>query len=187
MQNQAFAALALCAVLLLSGCLGSVPQSKYDELKAECAKQNETASSSLSAANLRADNFKLQAEDCLASKQATEKLLSDQNAQMASLKRDSATLASARQKTELIAKYRSALEQFNDAYGPGKVPTTPKVNNLNALVVSIKDPALYGSWLDFTRCTVPSECSAAKERFAANVNSSVSSLAYQTVDIIKAG
>ena len=107
-----------------------------------------------------------------------------QEAEIASLKADSDVLAAARQKSAIIANYKLVLTEFNDAYGPGKAPTTPKLKAIESLIISLKDSQLYGSWLDFSRCSIITECDAAKARLSENVNSSVNSLTYQIADIV---
>ena len=174
----------IASILLLSGCAATVPQSKYDELAASCAQQKAESTAALDTMTSNANSYKAQADDCTAARKATETLISDQQAQIASLKSDSEVLAAARLKTDLIAKYRLAQTYFDDAYGPGRTPTTPKLKRVEALVISLQDARLYGSWLDFSRCTLLLGCQNAKDRFAASVNASVDSLTYQTADIV---
>ena len=183
MQKLLVFALIACAILL-SGCLATVPQSQYDALGAECTRQKADSASALEAMTSNANDFKAQSEECSAARQATEKLLSDQQAQIASLKTDSGILADARKKTDLIAKYRLAQQYFNDAYGPGNTPTPQKLKQIESLIISLSDARLYGSWLDFSRCTLYFECQNASSRFSANINDSISTLTYQTAAIV---
>jgi outer membrane murein-binding lipoprotein Lpp len=183
MQKLPLFALIACAILL-SGCLSTVPQSKYDTLAQECAQQKTDSASALDEMTSKMIDFKSQFDECAAARQATEKLLSDQQAQIASLKNDSEVLASARQKTDLIAKYKLAQQYFDDAYGPGNTPTTFKLKQIESLTISLNDARLYGSWIDFSRCTLYFECQNASSRFSANINDSINTLTYQVADIV---
>lgn len=182
MQKSLFALLA-CAILLF-GCAATVPQSKYDSLAQECEAQKTTAAGLLDDMTAKANGYKTSAADCANSRQATEKLISDQAGQIAAMKADSATLAAARQKTGLIADYKLALAYFNDSYGPGNIPTTPKLKRLEAVILQLNDQSLRAAWLDFSKCTYMAECQAAKDRFAASANASINLLTYQAAGII---
>ncbi len=183
MQKTSVFALLAC-VILLSGCLATVPQTKYDDLSATCTQQKTDAAAALDVMTSKANAYKTQADQCSSEQNATETIINSQAAQIASLKADSDVLAAARQKSAIIANYKLVLTEFNDAYGPGKAPTTPKLKAIESLIISLKDSQLYGSWLDFSRCSIITECDAAKARLSENVNSSVNSLTYQIADIV---
>jgi len=183
MQRSLAFALAACAILLF-GCAATVPQTKYDDLSATCAQQKTDAAAALDAMTSKADVYMAQAGQCGSEQNATEKIISDQAVQISSLKNDSDVLADARQKSDLIAKYKQVQALFNDAYGPGKAPTTPKLKAIESLIISLKDSQLYGSWLDFSRCSIITECDNAKLRISEDVNSSVNTLTYQIADIV---
>jgi hypothetical protein len=161
-----------------------VPQSKYDDLAATCALQKAESTAALDSMTSRVNSCKTQLDDCNDARKATETLISDQQEQIATLKDGSEVLAAARVKTDLIAQYKLVQTYFDDAYGPGKVPTTPKIKRLEALIISLKDTPVYGSWLDFNRCSIITECDAAKARLSTNINASINSLTYQVADIV---
>ena len=132
----------------------------------------------------KAGSFKVAAADCASSRQASEKVISDQASQINAMKADSAALSSARQKTALISSYRKAQAYFNDSYGPGSVPTTPKLKVLEAQIISLNDQTLYGAWQDFSKCSYLIDCQNAKARFSSIINSTIVTLTYQAADIV---
>lgn len=171
------------AVMLLSGCIG-VPQEKYDSLKSSCDAQQADAAVALAAEKAKTAQVNSKLSDCTAAKQALESLLASGSAECNALKNDSVVLAAIREKTALIAKYESAVQYYNDCYGPGQIPNTYKYNRMDVHLLSF-DRNLYSLWGGVKGCDGVVACDAAKLKFLSSINASISSLSLQAVQLAK--
>lgn len=175
----------LSSSILLFGCLATVPQSQYDQLRQECDQKQQADAAALATAQAQANSYKRLSDDCAAQKMASDRVIADQGRQIQSMQADVAKLESAREKADLVVKYETSLVYYNDTYGPGQIPTNAKLKRMETLLLSMGDSGLYAIWLDATRCTAYFECQSARERFFARANESMNSLAFQIADIVE--
>ncbi len=181
---RAILVLAAAIALLLSGCIG-VPQDKYDALKLSCDQQQKDAAGALAAEKAKSAQLNGKLSDCTVAKQGAESLLSTRSAECEALKNDSTVLKAAREKTALIATYRTATQYYNDAYGPGNIPNTYKYNRMDSLLNGLPDKTLYYLWMDVKGCQGIVACDAAKDKFTSTINSSITALSLQIADMVR--
>ena len=183
-QNFAILSLLIAALALLFGCTQTVPQEKYDSLAAACAQQNATLQAGLSNAQAALAGAQGSLSDCVAGKQAQDQLIADKDNEIALLHLDSDVLAHARQKTTAIEDYNNLTSYYNDAYGPGKIINTAKLNRIDAQVRMLNDSSLSSSWADLRGCQTSYSCDVAKTAFVATIKSNIALLDAQVAAIV---
>ncbi len=175
--------LASALLLLLSGCIG-VPQEKYDALKTQCDQEKQGLQTIVDAQRARADGAEEKLSDCSTGKDADRLALKASEERVASLEKDLKVLEAAKKKAETAQQYRLALEYYNDAFGPGKVPNNYRLTRIETQVASLSDAALSLAWKSVRNCESSSECDSAKKDFTSKINAKVNSLALEIADII---
>ncbi len=183
-MKTALAFALVAALVLLFGCIG-VPQEKYDALKASCDSDKAALSSSLEKEQSQNALLGKNLDKCNAERAADGQMISDRDSQIASLNADEAVLLAARAKADKIGQYQLALTYYNDAFGPGKIANTVRLNRIEAQVSSLSDPALYTIWKSVRNCQGITDCESARSKFTSAINSTISSLALQIVDVVK--
>jgi|GEM_PF-1169647 len=173
----------LAALLLLYGCAG-VPQERYDALEMACAQERSALNENLALKISDANASRLRYEKCLSEKTATETLLNQLDLQCADALKDTAILAQARMKTAKIEQYNLVLTYYDDAYGPGKIPNTPKINRIENQIASLSDVPLYNSWLAAKNCDSIGGCNTAKQNFKNMISTRVDVLEKEVVGVI---
>ena len=178
--------LLIAALALLFGCPGNtgVAQEKYDALAAQCAQQNTTMQGEIAAAKSALAGTQGTLSDCVAGKQALDQLIGEKDNEIALLRIDSDALARARQKTAIIGAYGNLTSYYNDAYGPGKIPNTAKLNRIGAQAALLDDSALLSLWGNLRDCQTSSACDAAKTAFVAKINANVALLDAQVAAMV---
>ena len=101
------------------------------------------------------------------------------------LRTEAGALAQARQKAEEIAAYELALQYYNDAFGPGKVLNTYRLNRIDTQVRSLPDAQLLVLWNAVRNCGGLTDCDNAKAAFTSAIQGKKNALALQIVEIVR--
>lgn len=177
-----FAVLA-ALVLLLFGCTG-VPQEKYDALKASCDKENADAAAALAKEQAKSSDLQLKLSNCKAEGDAGKLVIQNQERQIADLKNDSGILAAARAAAEKISLYNALRGYYDDAFGPGKIANSYKLNRVEGQLNSISDAQLSALWQKVRYCQSSTECDNAKAGFTKAIDGRIAAAALGVVDIV---
>lgn len=179
--------IAIAALALLFGCVGdSVPQEKYDALSASCDKAKSDAASALAEQKNSADLAGARLATCNSNSMSLEQLLAAKEQENEALAADAAVLAEAREKTDLIAQYELALEYYLDAFGPGKLPNTARMNKIDAQVALLNDSGLEAAWIGVKNCQGITGCDTAKAKMAPYISNQTQKLALEAAAIVGA-
>lgn len=171
-------------LVLLSGCTG-VSQEKYDGLKSQCDSEKADLNAQLSSRDSRVIELTGKISECNSQKQTMDAIIRTKDLEVASLKNDSGILASARAKAGRIAQYELLAAYYNDAYGPGKIANSVRLNRIDAQAAKLNDAPLYASWTAVRNCGGITDCGSAKDNFTKAIDSRISSLAFEIADIVK--
>ncbi len=172
------------ALILLFGCTG-VSQEKYDALKSQCEQEKKTLSDSVATQKARAESADAKLGVCNNQRAADALVLESNQEENGRLKVDSLTLSQAREKTGKIAQYNQALAYYNDAFGPGKIPNSVKLNRLETQLNLLSDKELYAAWKLVKNCDSSTDCSRDKTNFTGTADAGISALAAEVVGIVK--
>jgi hypothetical protein len=176
--------IAVAAVLMLPGCIG-VSQDKYDSLAKSCDQEKKALTDSVALEKANCAQSAGALSKCSSDKSALETLVANKDSQIASMQEGANAIAQARMKTAKITQYQLALAYYEDAFGVGKIPNTPKMNKIDTQVRSLSDPALYAAWLSVKNCGGISDCLAAKQNFTDTIDARVSALSDEVVGIVR--
>ena len=171
-------------LLLLSGCTG-VSQEKYDTLKSQCDSDKTDLNARLSSQDSRVNELTSKISECNSQKQKMDAAIRAKDAQMALLRNDSEILASARAKAGRIAQYDLVTAYYLDAYGPGKIPNSVRLNRIDAQAASLNDNQLYASWTAVRNCGGITDCGSSKAAFIKTIDSRISAIALEIAEIVK--
>ena len=185
MDNSLILIVALAASVLLAGCAGSVPQKEYDYLKASCADEKQSLQTELDSANGKIASAAQRYEDCISAKQALEGKLEMKELENSMLRTEAGVLVTARQKAEEIAAYGLVLQYYDDAFGPGKVLNTYRLNRIDTQVRSLLDSQLLALWNGVRNCGGLTDCDSAKAKFTSEIQNKKGALALEIVEIVK--
>jgi len=187
-MRSIIAIIALVSLVLLFGCTAkSVPQGQYDTLAASCSKAQADAASSLASevAKTGAANEKL--STCTQEKQSLESLVAVREGENAQLRAENAVLDAARAKTSLAAQYNATIGYYLEAFGPGHVPNTVRLKNIDTQVASMNDSALQTLWLGVKNCQGISDCDNAKATFISYIDGRITALNLEAAAIVGNG
>lgn len=176
--------MGIVALALLFGCTG-VPQEKYDSLKSQCDSEKIDLNARLLSGDSRANELAAKISECNSQKQSMDAAIRAKDAEMALLRNDSGILASARAKAGRIAQYNLVTAYYLDAYGPGKIPNSVRLNRIDAQAASLNDAALYASWKAVRNCSGIVDCENAKSAFTKAIDSRISGIESEIADIVK--
>jgi hypothetical protein len=182
-MKSALAMAAVCALLLVSGCIG-VPRQDYESLKASCEEDKKALYDALAEEKQKSFEASGKLSACTAEKQDALSQLAARQEENGRLKAEAALLAQARAKAEKMAQYASVLSAYNEAFGPGKIANTPKLSKIEAEVGKTGDSGLSALWSNVLGCGGITECSNAKAAFTASANASITSLALEIAGIV---
>lgn len=177
-------ALAIVGAFALSY-LASVPKGQYDALKTSCDEERASSAALLDAEKARADYAAGQLRGCENEVNANQGLLAAKNEEIEALQVDAGVLAQARVKANAHGQMALLLSYYLDAFGPGRVPNTPRVQKIEAQLASIGDAGLTGMWVDVKTCSALISCANAKDRFTGAIGTRMSLLANETAEIVK--
>jgi len=179
--------IAIAALALLFGCVGdSVPQEKYDALSASCDKAKTDAASALADQKNRADLAEARLATCNSNSMSLEQLLTAKEQENDLLSVDAAVLANAREKTGMILQYNLAEEYYLDAFGPGKLPNTARMNKIDAQVALLNDSGLAAVWNGVKNCQGITGCDTAKAKVAPYISNQTQRLSLEAAAIVGA-
>ena len=179
---------ALVSLALLFGCAGNgVAQEKYDALSASCSKERNGSAALLSDEMAKTASANARASSCAGERQSLEALLSVRDSENAALKVKAAVLDAAREKTGRIAQYGLALQYYQDAFGPGKVPNTARLKKIDAQLAVVNDAALTGLVSGVRNCQGITDCEHAKAMVQPYVEKQQQRLALEASAIVGAG
>jgi len=179
--------IAIAALALLFGCTGSsVPQEKYDALAASCEKAKTDAAGALAGEKNRADLAEARLATCNSNSMSLEQLLAAKEQENELLSADAAVLAKARVKTDMILQYELAEEYYLDAFGPGRLPNTAKMERMDAQVALLDDSGLAAAWNSVKDCQGITGCGTAKAKMAPYIGNQTQKLALDAAAIVGA-
>ncbi|MCX6770565.1 MAG: hypothetical protein NTX79_00770 [Candidatus Micrarchaeota archaeon] len=178
-------ALIACVVLLF-GCIGSVPQEKYDALSASCDKAKADTASSLAAEAGRASAANARLSACTEEKQSLSALLAEREQENAALRADEAVLEKAIVKTDRIAQYNLTLQYYLDAFGPGALPNTARIRKIDAQLAVMNDMTLSSLIGSVKDCQSITGCNNAKATVQPYIEKQEQALASEAAAIIGA-
>jgi hypothetical protein len=179
--------IAIAALALLFGCTGSgVPQEKYDALAAWCDKAKTEAAGALAEEKGRTDLAEARLATCNSNSMSLEQLLAAKEQENGLLAADAAVLAKAKEKTDLIGQYNLAEEYYLDAFGPGKLPNTARMNKIDAQVALLGDSGLAAAWNGVKNCQGITGCDTAKAKMVPYIGNQTQRLALEAAAIVGA-
>ncbi len=182
-----FVIIALVSLALLYGCIGdSVPQEKYDSLSASCEKAKNDAASALAGEKGRTDMASARLATCNAEMQSMEQLLSAREQENDELMIDAAVLAKAREKMDWAGQYNLAAAYYLDAFGPGKLPNTARMNKIDVQVALLNDAGLAAVWNGVKNCQGITGCANAKAKVIPYIGNQTQKLALDAAAIVGA-
>ncbi len=176
--------MGIAALVLLFGCIG-VSQEKYDGPKAQCDSEKADLSAQLSSKDSRVIELTGKISECNSQKQTMDAVIRTKDMEIAVLKNDSKVLASARAKAGRIAQYKLLITYYNEAYGPGKIANSVRLNRIDAQAASLNDTPLYASWKALRNCDGILNCDSSNAAFTKAIDSRINSLAFEIADIVK--
>lgn len=166
----------------LSGC---VSQDKYDLLAKNCEQEHATLADNIELEKAACAESKDAVIMCNSEKNALQTLLNRKNTELTSMRADAAKIAQAREKTGQIAKYRLLLKYFDDAYGPGQIPNTAKVQKIDEQADLLSNPQVTAALQSAKNCSSLSECETSRQNLTAIVDKRIDELSREAADIIK--
>ncbi len=170
-------------LMLLFGC---VSQGQYDSLSEKCENEKNDLRASLDTERGKADDLTGKLSECADERDAAESELSSQQEQMQKFVQDSTALGQAREKAKQIQDYELALEYYLNAFGPGKVPNTAKMNLISSQVGSLNDTVLAANWNNLQNCQGITGCDSTKGAFVQRIEDRKQELASEIVELVKA-
>ena len=172
---------------LLFGCvLGGVPQKDYDALKASCASDREASAAALQSEQAKSEDAAQRLDACMGSNSALNSRIALKDSEITGLQADKAVLDAARQKTGQIAACGLALQYYNDAFGPGSIANTYRLNRIDAQVASLSDQNLTALWGAVRNCDGITGCANARAAFVSAIQGKEGALAVQAAAIVQA-
>ena len=182
-----FALIALVSLALLFGCAGSgVPQEKYDALAASCDMAKNEAASALSAQIAKTSAANSQLSSCTAQKQSLEGEQAVMEQQNSALQAQADVLAKAREKMDWAGQYNLAAAYYLDAFGPGKLPNTARMNKIDVQVALLNDAGLAAVWNGVKNCQGITGCANAKAKVIPYIGNQTQKLALDAAAIVGA-
>ena len=172
---------------LLFGCvLGGVPQKDYDALKASCASDREASAAALQSEQAKSEDAAQRLDACMGSNSALNSRIALKDSEITGLQADKAVLDAARQKTGQIAACGLALQYYNDAFGPGSIANTYRLNRIDTQVGSLSDQNLSALWSAVRNCGASTDCANARAAFVSGIQGRENAIALQVVGMVQA-
>lgn len=179
--------LSLALLALLSGCvLGGVSQGDYNSLKASCASDAQAAASALQNEQAKSADAAQRLADCTNSNAALNSKAAIKDSEIASLQSEEAILDAARQKAAQVAALGLALQYYEDAFGPGSIANTYRLNRIDSQVASLSDQNLTALWGAARNCSGITDCATARSAFVSGIQGREDALALQIAGIVQA-
>ncbi|MEM2138002.1 MAG: hypothetical protein QW568_02850 [Candidatus Anstonellaceae archaeon] len=173
----------IAALLLLFGCTG-VPQEKYNTLKESCDREKAELSASAEKEQVKSSELQGRLSNCQAGSDADKLVIRTQESQIAALKADSSLLLDAKGEADKIGQLRLLRTYYEEAFGPGKIANSYKLNRIDAQTASLSDTELYNIWKSVRNCQSSTECDTAKANFIKAIDTRITAIAFRIVDIV---
>jgi len=183
-MNANIVIISLVSLALLFGCIGGVPQEKYDALFTSCEKAKNESSAVLAAESVRANRADVKLSTCTDEKQALDAALALAEMENVQLTVDAAILAQARKITSVISEYDLAGEYYLNAFGPNKIPNTARIEIIDIQVNSLNDFGLKALWENVKNCQSSTECANAKAKVIPYIGNQTARLAVDAAEIV---
>ena len=179
------AAMAL-GLIALAGCvIGGVSQGDYDSLKASCTSDAQASAAALQREQAKSADEAQRLSDCMDSNSVLNGRIAIKDAEITGLQSGQAVLEAARQKTGQFAAYGLALQYYNDAFGPGSIANTYRLNRIDAQVGLLSDRNMPALWSAVRNCGGITDCANAKAAFVSAIQDRENAIALQVVGIVQ--
>ena len=186
-SRMLLAAAFAVALIALSGCvIGGVSQGDYNSLNASCASDSQAAAAALQGEQAKSADVAQQLSDCMSSNSALNGRVAIMDSQITGLQADQAALGAARQKAGQFAAYGLALQYYNDAFGPGSIANTYRLNRIDTQVGSLSDQNLSALWSAVRNCGASTDCANARAAFVSGIQGRENAIALQVVGMVQA-